>query len=101
MFPQLKDPSLLETRAVVNGDWSDTPAHFQVLNPASGTVIAEVADATAGMLTKAIDAADTARVAWASLTGKERSEILNRWYEIIRDNAGDLARILTAEMGKP
>ena len=39
--------------------------------------------------------------AWAAKTAKERSVILKRWYQMMIDNADDLANILTAEMGKP
>ncbi|MGA1020873.1 MAG: NAD-dependent succinate-semialdehyde dehydrogenase, partial [Candidatus Puniceispirillales bacterium] len=72
-----------------------------VTNPATGEVIAEVADHGAEMTKKAIDAAAAAQKGWAALTAKERAVIMRRWFNLIMENQEDLAQILTAEMGKP
>jgi succinate-semialdehyde dehydrogenase/glutarate-semialdehyde dehydrogenase len=97
----LKDPSLLETRAHVDGAWIETGRTFPVHNPATGQLIAEVADLTPQDTARAVDAAHAAQPAWAALTGKERAAVLRRWYDLLVENADDLATILTAEMGKP
>ncbi len=99
----LSDPSLLETRALVAGEWvdADDGATFEVLNPARGDVIAHVADVTRAETARAIAAAEAARHPWAARTGKERAAILRRWYDLMMANQEDLAIILTAEMGKP
>ena len=97
----LKDPSLLETRAYVNGEWIDGPRKFAVENPATGEVIAEVTDLGPEDVARAIDAAYEAKRAWAALPGKERSIVLRRLFDLMVANADDLATILTAEMGKP
>ena len=99
----LKDPSLLETRGYVAGAWvdADDGATFDVINPARGDVIAQVADFTRAETARAIAAAEMARHDWAARTAKERANILRRWYELTMQNADDLAVILTAEMGKP
>jgi succinate-semialdehyde dehydrogenase/glutarate-semialdehyde dehydrogenase len=97
----LKDPSLLETRAHVDGAWIETGRTFPVHNPATGQLIAEVADLTPQDTARAVDAAHAAQPAWAALTGKERAAVLRRWYDLMVENADDLATILTAEMGKP
>ena len=100
---RLKDPSLLETRAYVAGDWigADDGATFKVRNPARGDVIAEVADLGRAEVARAIAAADRARRDWAARTGKERAGVLRKWFDLMVENADDLATILTAEMGKP
>ena len=99
----LKDPTLLETRAYVAGEWidADNGATFDVINPARGDVIAQVADLSRAEVARAIAAADVAGKAWAKRTAKDRAQIMRRWYELMMENQADLATILTAEMGKP
>ncbi len=99
----LKDPSLLETRALVAGEWiaADDGATFEVRNPARGDVICTVPDLSRADAARAIAAAETARHPWAARAAKERAQILRRWYDLMVENADDLAAILTAEMGKP
>lgn len=97
----LKDPSLLETRAYVNGAWVEGESTFVVTNPARGDVIAEVADLDRAEVAEAIAAAEAAQKDWAAWTGKERANVLRRWYELMMENAADLGTILTAEQGKP
>ena len=98
---KLNDPSLLETRGYVNGQWIEKDQTFAVMNPATGEAIANVADLSVADTTSAIDAAYAAKPDWASWTGKERATVLRKWYDLIVANADDLATILTAEMGKP
>ncbi len=99
----LNDASLLATRAYLAGDWADADdgATFAVTNPARGDVIAQVADLTRAETARAIDAAYAAQKDWAQWTGKERAAVLRRWFDLMVENADDLGRILTAEMGKP
>lgn len=97
----LKDPSLLETRAFLGGVWTETGKTFPVLNPATGEKIADVADLTPEDTNKAIAIAYEAQKQWRAKTGKERCAILLRWNDLMLENQDDLANILTAEMGKP
>ena len=99
----LSDPSLLETRAFLGGEWVDAKdgATFDVTNPARGDVIAKVADLSRDEVAQAIDAAEAAMKSWAARTAKERAQIMRKWYDLMMENQDDLARILTAEMGKP
>jgi len=98
----LKDPSLLETRAYVGGQWIDgDKGTFDVTNPARGDVIASVADLSRTQVADAIAKADTAQRDWAKWTGKERAAVLRKWFDLMMENQADLATILTAEMGKP
>ena len=99
----LKDPSLLATQGYLAGDWVDGEggATFDVHNPARGDIIAQVADFSRAQASQAIAAAETAQKEWAAMTAKERSVILRRWFDLMMENADDLAVILTAEQGKP
>ncbi len=100
---KLNDPSLLITDAYIAGEWvaADSGATLAITNPARGDIIAQVADCGVAETTRAIDAAYTAQKPWAARTGKDRAAVLRRWYELMVENADDLAAILTAEMGKP
>ncbi|SOC27067.1 NAD-dependent succinate-semialdehyde dehydrogenase [Stappia indica] len=97
----LKDPSLLKTQAYVNGHWIDGAKTFPVYNPATGELVANVTDLGPSDVAGAVDAAHAAQPAWAAKTGKERAAVLRRWFDLMVENADDLATILTAEMGKP
>ncbi|MBY6067291.1 NAD-dependent succinate-semialdehyde dehydrogenase [Leisingera aquaemixtae] len=97
----LKDPSLLETRAYIGGKFADGEGTFDVSNPARGDVIAQVADTSRAQVAGAIAQAEAAQKDWAKWTGKERANVLRKWYDLMMENQEDLAVILTAEMGKP
>ena len=100
---ELKDPSLLRQQAYVNGVWmdADNGDSLPVHNPATGGLLGTVPRMGAVETRRAIEAAQAAWPAWRSLTGKERSAILRRWYELLMENQDDLAALMTAEQGKP
>ena len=98
---KLNDPSLLRTRAYVNGAWVEGEQTFEVRNPFDGAVIASVTDLGPVDVKQVIADAKSAQPTWAALTGKERANILRRWFDLMVEHADDLATILTAEMGKP
>ena len=99
----LKDPTLLATRAFVAGEWidADDGTTFGVTNPARGDVICTVPNLSRAETARAIAAANAAQKEWAARTGKERASILRAWFNLMMTAQDDLARILTAEMGKP
>ena len=99
----LSDPSLLETRAFVAGEWvdADDGATFEVRNPARGDVIARVADVGRPETARAIDAAAAAMKDWAARPAKERAQVMRKWFDLMMANQTDLGTILTAEQGKP
>jgi succinate-semialdehyde dehydrogenase/glutarate-semialdehyde dehydrogenase len=99
----LNDASLLRTQAHIDGAWRDagTGRTFPVTNPATGETIANVADLGADETHEAIAAAARAWPGWRARTAKERAAILRRWFELIMANQEDLARLMTAEQGKP
>ena len=98
---QLKDPSLLKTDALIGGQWVAGPTRFDVTDPATGLKLADVANLGPADAEAAIAAANAAWPAWRSKTAKERSQILRQWFELLMANQDDLARIMTAEQGKP
>jgi succinate-semialdehyde dehydrogenase/glutarate-semialdehyde dehydrogenase len=97
----LKDPTLLRTDALIGGQWVSGTARFEVIDPATGQTLAHVARLGASDAEAAIRAADAAGPAWRAKTAKERSAVLRRWFELLNQHADDLARIMTAEQGKP
>ncbi|WP_434711775.1 NAD-dependent succinate-semialdehyde dehydrogenase [Rhizobium sp. YTUHZ045] len=94
---------LLRDAGYINGVWTSGNAAgtFDVLNPATGELLASLPDMGAAETRTAIDAAYAAQPAWAARPAKERSVILRKWFDLIVANADELAAILTAEMGKP
>ena len=98
---KLKNKNLLTGKAYINGQWLDGAKQFTVSNPATGEDVAQVADLDVSDVKGAIQAANDAFPDWAAKSAKERATILRRWYELIFENADDLAAILTAEQGKP
>ncbi len=97
----LKDPSLLKTDALINGQWTGGDSRFDVLDPATGHKLADVANLGPAQAEAAIAAANAAWPAWKAKTAKERSAILRKWFDLLMANQDDLARIMTAEQGKP
>lgn len=100
---QLKDSSLLRDSCYINGQWTgaDNSQSFDVTNPASGEVLAQVPNCGAAETRRAIEAANAAWGEWRAHTGKERSVIMKRWFNLMMENQEDLARLMTAEQGKP
>ena len=97
----LKDPSLLKTDALINGAWIKGGSRFDVIDPATGQKLADVANLGPAEAELAIAAANAAWPAWRNKTAKERSIILRKWFDLLMANQDDLGRIMTAEQGKP
>ncbi len=100
---KLKDPGLLKTQALIDGQWldADDGGSIAVLNPADGEVIARVARCQGAETRRAIAAASRAFQDWRSRTARDRSRALRRWFDLIMAHQEDLAVIMTAEQGKP
>ncbi len=81
--------------------WHDASKTYEVRNPANNQVIAEVADCGAEEAKQAADIATQAFDSWKNTTAYERSAILERWHDLMHENAEMLAQTMTAEMGKP
>jgi succinate-semialdehyde dehydrogenase / glutarate-semialdehyde dehydrogenase len=91
------------TQAYIGGRWCDASdgRTFDVTNPATGEVIATVADCGADETRTAIAAADAAQKAWAGWTASDRANVLKRWRDLMVAQADRLARVLMLENGKP
>lgn len=99
----LKEPGLYRTQAFVNGRWldADDGGRLSVFNPATGGFIGDVPAMGAAETGRAVAAADAALPAWRSLLARDRSAILQRWFQLILAHVDDLARMMTLEQGKP
>jgi succinate-semialdehyde dehydrogenase/glutarate-semialdehyde dehydrogenase len=97
----LAEPALLKTEALVGGAWIRGDAAFPVNDPATGQELAQVPNLGAAEAEAAIAAAAAAWPAWRACTAKERGAVLMRWHALVQQHAEDLARLMTAEQGKP
>ena len=73
----------------------------EIFNPANGESLGSVPNIDGAQTRQAIEAAQAAQPAWRAFTAKERAARLRKWYELMLANQEDLARIMTAEQGKP
>src|SRR3954470_1595253 len=93
----------VKTQLFIGGRWGDAEGGgtLEVEDPATGEMIASVADATVadGML--ALAAADEAFASWRNVAPRERGDILRRAYDAIVARQDELALLMTLEMGKP
>jgi succinate-semialdehyde dehydrogenase / glutarate-semialdehyde dehydrogenase len=97
----LQDSTLLKTDAFINGQWVKGQGTFEVTDPATGHKLADVANLGAAEAEQAIAAANAAWPAWKNKTAKERSILLRKWFDLLIAHTEDLARLMTAENGKP
>ena len=92
---------LLRQAAYIDGEWVDAAQKLDVINPASQQVLGTVPALGAAQTERAIASAYRAFGSWRRLAAGERGAILQRWYELILSHQEDLARLMTAEQGKP
>ncbi len=102
-MPELSDITLLKTQAYIDGQWRDADAGavFAVANPATGDAVASVANCGRSETRAAIAAAARALPEWRARTASDRAACLQRWHRLILEHQEDLARLMTAEQGKP
>lgn len=100
---QLKAPELLKSQVYLAGHWSMASSlqRVRVINPANGQLLAELPFCGRSEAQQAIEAASQVQKQWAKVPAAQRSEKLMQWHTAILANQEDLARILTAEQGKP
>lgn len=92
---------LWQTGWYSDGQWRTCPQQYDVVNPATGERLAQVAECGAQETQAAIDAAELALLSWRQTTAKERSQILHRWYELMLEHKAALAELMVLEQGKP
>jgi succinate-semialdehyde dehydrogenase/glutarate-semialdehyde dehydrogenase len=97
----LQSPKLLREAAYIDGSWVSAEARIPVDNPADGSIVGSVPDLGAAEAEQAVAAAHRALPGWQALTGKQRGTILRRWHDLMMAHQEDLARLMTAEQGKP
>ncbi|WP_262246823.1 NAD-dependent succinate-semialdehyde dehydrogenase [Parapedobacter soli] len=96
-----KTENRLPTAAYVNGKFISGHKKFNVINPATGEVIASAPDLGVADCKKAIDDAHTAWPGWRDTDVTQRSRIVQKWYELLMAHKDELARTMTLESGKP
>ncbi|MEU6646162.1 NAD-dependent succinate-semialdehyde dehydrogenase [Saccharomonospora sp. NPDC046836] len=96
-------PRPTPSRLHVDGAWVDAAdsRSFEVENPATGTVLARVADATVPDATTALVAAAKAQAAWRAVVPRARAALLRRGRDLLEERAEDVATVMTLESGKP
>ena len=77
-----------------------TNQFFEVNNPANQQIIAQVPNMTPADALRAVDQAHAALPAWKARTGKDRAQLLRRWFELMNRDADRLASLMTEEQGK-
>jgi succinate-semialdehyde dehydrogenase/glutarate-semialdehyde dehydrogenase len=100
---KLNNSTLFRQACYIDGAWvpADDGAVMEVTNPATGAVLGSVPKMGVGETRRAIDRAEAAWGGWRAMMAGERAAILRRWHDLILDNREDLARLMTAEQGKP
>lgn len=94
---------MLKSESLINGKWvgAKSGKTFEVHDPASMKVIGTMPEMDKGDVQLAIKAAEDALVSFRKTTARERSKMLRKWYQLMVDNAEDLATLITWENGKP
>ncbi len=97
----LTDKSLFRQECYINGHWVGSDKRIEVTNPATGVVIGSIPSLGQKETAEAIKGAEIAQKEWAKTPAKQRGQIMRRWFELMMQHQDDLARIMTAEQGKP
>ncbi|OYY07824.1 MAG: NAD-dependent succinate-semialdehyde dehydrogenase, partial [Rhizobiales bacterium 35-68-8] len=87
----------------INGQWRDAEGGrtIPVLNPATEEVIGTVAHAARGDMDAALDAAAKGFKLWSKVSAYDRAKVMRKAADLLRERAGDIARLMTLEQGKP
>ncbi len=91
------------TGLLINGQWRDAAngGTLDVHDPATGRILASIADGGSGDAVAALDAAAAAQAGWARTAPRVRGEILRKAFELVTERAEDFALLMSLEMGKP
>ena len=100
---QLTDTKLFRQQAYIDGAWAsaDSGKTLAVTDPATGEQLGTIPNMGTDETRRAIEAANTALPGWRAKTARERANILRKWFDLMMANQEDLARLMTAEQGKP
>ena len=98
----LERPDFIRNADCVNGRWHTAGRDaLSVSNPATGEELVQVPDFGAEHARAAVDAAHAAFADWRLVPAKDRATIIRRWHGLVMQHQADLARLLSAEQGKP
>ncbi|QYJ89367.1 NAD-dependent succinate-semialdehyde dehydrogenase [Shewanella halotolerans] len=97
----IKDTQLIKLSSYIDGRWTAGEQRFDVVNPASQEVIAQVVDASLEDTQEAILAAKRALPEWSKRSANERAALMRKWFNLMMEHQEDLGRLLTLEQGKP
>ncbi len=98
---ELLDQGLLRRAAYIDGEFVSPSSTYEIFDPSDGASLGRVADCGRTETVAAIEAAEAAFAEWRDRTAKERAAVLERWHDLQLEHVDDLARLMTAEMGKP
>lgn len=98
---QFNDPNLLVTQAWINGTPTTTGDNFDVTDPSTGALLAQVSDCGTPEIDQAIKACTQAQNTWQQIPPRERHRMLLAWSELLARHITDLSRLLSQENGKP
>lgn len=101
LLDYINNKELYRETSCIGGKWVDNSTRFDVLNPADGKAIGQVAEISDDQLGEAIAAAKSGFETWKQQSATERAGVLRKWYNLIIENQEDLARMITLEGGKP
>jgi len=103
MQPVLKNPKLWHEKAYINGEWTAPPSGetFNVINPSTGDLIAKLPELSKEDVRIASRQALAAFEDWKQISPKLRGTVIQKWAQLMLENAEDLGRIMTMENGKP
>ncbi len=96
----LKRADLFREQCYIDGKWTGDPS-IEVRNPATRGVIGRIPNLGKSETERAVAAAQAALPKWRSLTAKDRAIIMRKWNDLMAQHQEDLARLMTAEQGKP
>ncbi|MFC4670904.1 NAD-dependent succinate-semialdehyde dehydrogenase [Seohaeicola nanhaiensis] len=99
VFTGYADPALHSQGLFIDGQWL-AGGGIPVIDPSTGDVLAEVADASVADAMRAVDAAEKAAAGWRRTPARQRSEILRRWFTLMTEHAEELALLISLENGK-
>src|SRR5579863_8880154 len=92
-------------RLLIDGQWVEGSKKFDTVNPATGEVLTQVAEASAADVDRAVEAARRAfedrNGAWRKLSASERGRLLWKLADLVEKNIDELAELETLDNGKP
>ena len=92
----------VETRLYINGKWLEgSEGTFEVVNPATGKILANVQKGGESETKKAIQAANQAFESWSKTSPAQRAKLMNKMADLVEKDSERLATIMTMEQGRP